>query len=375
MKNYYYKLFSNRQKDIFIRDLSLTVPKDDCLEVTYNQVKKSFDIRKLLTSEAILLQKIQCGGQINLCESCFKVPNKACLDDLIRGMDIVENSSFYKINAFRNIPTPFDGMIVLVDNPKTISDKIDSKSLFGYFKAKKIETEHGWVQDPTGEGSFIFDYNDKIYKISGKKAKYMDVCKVTSFALDKENDEILNNKPPINHHDHHHDHHHDCHDHFNHEHHDCHDHFYIIHNDCFDHEHHIHCNEFNDCHFDKHHCIPEFKHPVNFPSSVGDLYIKFISMLTTPVHGIQQMKFKFECCNCDIVKIRKNKNAILNSIYDCDIKLEVVGNEIFVTLDFYGSLENGHEYNLLMPQSMFVILTDDGINIGSPEITLSRIIC
>ena len=87
------------------------------------------------------------------------------------------------------------------------------------------------------------------------------------------------------------------------------------------------------------------------------------------------MKFKFECCNCDIVKIRKNKHAILNSIYDCDIKLEVVGNEIFVTLDFYGSLENGHEYNLLMPQSMFVILTDDGINIGSPEITLSRIIC
>ena len=68
-------------------------------------------------------------------------------------------------------------------------------------------------------------------------------------------------------------------------------------------------------------------------------------------------------------------NAILNSIYDCDIKLEVVGNEIFVTLDFYGSLENGHEYNLLMPQSMFVILTDDGINIGSPEIKLSRIVC
>ena len=71
-------------------------------------------------------------------------------------------------------------------------------------------------------------------------------------------------------------------------------------------------------------------------------------------------------------KLFISQPSLSGMIKDLEEELDI---QIFVTLDFYGSLENGHEYNLLMPQSMFVILTDDGINIGSPEIKLSRIIC
>lgn len=373
MKNYFYRLFSNTGRDIFIKDMGLTVPKNACLEVSYCQIKKSLDVRRLLTNESLLLQKVRCSGNIDPSKYAFNIENKCMLDELIYGVKLLTSSpSLNVVNSFRNIETPFDGMIVCVHNSKSLSPLIkENKPILGIFVADKMETEFGFVQKTDGSGFFAFDYKDKVIRIFGKKAAYIK-CETKTFDIDDDFERLNVCKPikphrpicplpdhfkphrPCIDHEHERPNHHE--DHFD----DCHPGHHADHEHPGHHDHHDHCHE--------HH------RPVDFPDSVGDLFIDYVSMITTPQHGVDKLKFKFECKNCEIIKIRENKMAILNSIFDCPISLEVVGNEIFVTVNFCGFLHNGHEYNLLMPSSMFTILTNDGIILGSPKISLSKIL-
>lgn len=376
MKNYFYRLFSNTDRDIFIKDIGLTVPKNACLEVSYCQVKKSLDIRRLFTNESLLLQKVRCSGNVDPFKYSFAIENKYMLDELIYGVKLLTSSpSLNVVNSFRNIETPFDGMVVCVHNSKSLSPLIkENRPILGVFVADKMETEFGFVQKTDGSGFFAFDYEDKVIRVFGKKAAYIK-CEVKTFDID-DDFERLNVHKPIKPHrpicplpDHFKPHRPGDHNHPNHNEHQRHHEDHFNHGDHFEHEDHFH-------HDDYHNHCPGHKHhrPVDFPDSVGDLFIDYVSMITTPQHGVDKLKFKFECENCEIIKIRENKMAILNSIFDCPISLEVVGNEIFVTISFCGFLQNGHEYNLLMPSSMFTILTNDGIILGSPKISLSKII-